>query len=101
MLHSKDSDSRTGNAEATVAKYEVAIQQMQFDPGTVTIAPGDTVEWTNRMGMPHTVSPDHGEFPGSGPLGPNETFSHRFDAAGSITYHCDFHPDMTGQVVVA
>ena len=81
--------------------YKVLIQHMAFQPQTLSIARGDTVEWTNTMSMQHTVTPDDGEFPGSGPLGPNTTFSHRFDAAGTIAYHCDFHPDMTGQVVVA
>jgi plastocyanin len=79
---------------------KVDIQGMTFNPASVTIAKGDTVEWTNLMGMAHTVAPDSDEFPGSGAIGRNEKFSHVFDAAGTVDYHCEIHPSMTGKVIV-
>jgi plastocyanin len=54
----------------------------------------------NLMGMAHTVAPDNDEFPGSGAIGQNERFSHMFDTAGTIDYHCEIHPFMTGKVVI-
>jgi plastocyanin len=81
--------------------HAVAIQNMGFEPNNVSLETGDTVEWTNRMGMAHTVTPDKDEFPGSGSLSPDETFSHLFDAAGTVNYHCEIHPFMTGSVTVA
>ena len=80
--------------------HKVDIQGMRFNPASVTIAKGDTVEWTNLMGMAHTVAPDNDEFPGSGALGQNKTFSHVFCDAGTVAYHCEIHPFMTGEVVV-
>jgi amicyanin len=80
--------------------YKVDIKNMKFDPASVTIAKGDTVEWTNRMGMAHTVAPDNDEFPSSGAIGQNQKFSHVFDATGTIDYHCEIHPFMTGKVVI-
>jgi len=80
--------------------YKIDIQSMKFNPDSLTIASGDTVEWTNLMGMPHTVAPDNDEFEGSGAIGQNKKFSHVFDAPGTIAYHCEIHPFMTGTVIV-
>jgi plastocyanin len=80
--------------------YKVDIQNMQFKPTSLTIAKGDTVEWTNRMGFAHTVKPDNDEFPGSGPISPNKSFSHVFDSGGTVAYHCEIHPQMKGKVIV-
>jgi hypothetical protein len=50
--------------------------------------------------MNHTVTADNGEFD-SGVLGKDKSFSHLFDTAGTVEYHCEIHPNMTGIVVVA
>jgi plastocyanin len=38
--------------------HKVTINNMAFNPASVTISTGDTVEWTNQMTMDHTVTPD-------------------------------------------
>jgi plastocyanin len=81
--------------------HSIDIKNMSFNPGSVTISVGDTVEWTNRMGMDHTVTPDNREFPSSGHIKPNATFSHVFSASGSVAYHCEIHPFMKGTVIVS
>jgi len=78
----------------------VAINNMAFNPATVTISVGDTVEWTNQMNMDHTVTPDKGEFPSSGHIKPQAKFSHTFTSSVSVSYHCEIHPFMKGTVVV-
>ena len=78
----------------------VSISNMAFNPNSVTVVVGDTVEWTNQMGVDHTVNPDNNEFPASGHIGPGKTFSHAFDASGTIAYHCEIHPFMKGTVIV-
>ena len=55
---------------------------------------------TNRMNMSHTVTADNGEFD-SGVLGQDQSFSHTFDAVGSVDYHCEIHPDMTGKISIS
>jgi len=80
--------------------HKVDIKDMKFTPASVTIAKDDTVEWTNRMAMDHTVAPDKGEFPSSGHIKPDKTFSHVFGTSGSVAYHCEIHPFMKGTVVV-
>ncbi len=78
---------------------EVFIQNMAFDPGTITITVNTTVTWTNKDAVAHTVTSDNGSFD-SGNIPANGTFSHTFSTAGSFSYHCTIHPYMTGVVKV-
>ena len=80
--------------------HKVIINNMAFNPASVTISTGDTVEWTNQMTMDHTVTPDKSEFPSSGHIKPQATFLHTFSARGSVAYHCQIHPFMKGTVIV-
>jgi plastocyanin len=80
--------------------HNVEITAMAF-PENMPVGAGDTVVWTNRMSMPHTVTADDSSFD-SGQLAKNKSFSHRFDTAGTVGYHCENHPDeMTGKVSVS
>jgi plastocyanin len=76
---------------------QVTIKNNAFQPGTVTIARGGTVTWTNQAAVPHTVS-----FGGqaSPPIGAGQTYSKTFDDAGTFDYICSIHPSMRGQVIV-
>lgn len=80
---------------------KIDIKDMKFSPASVTVAKGDTVEWTNRMTTDHTVAPDNSEFPSSGHIKPGQMFSHVFSASGPVAYHCEIHPFMKGTVVVS
>jgi plastocyanin len=81
-----------------MAEKRIDITEMSF-PANTPVAKGDTVVWTNKMRMPHTVTADNGEFDSR--LPPNGSFSHTFSTAGSVPYHCKIHPDdMKGTVTV-
>jgi plastocyanin len=77
----------------------VTIKGFAFDPATVTIKVGETVNWTNQDSPNHTVVGDNNEFK-SGALATGATFSFKFETAGTYAYHCSIHPSMTGTVVV-
>ena len=81
--------------------HRVAIKgpPFAFDPNSLTIKAGDTVEWTNQTGALHSVTPNKSEFPGHD-IPANGTFSHTFTAASSVAYHCRIHRNMTGTVNV-
>lgn len=81
------------------AQVAVSIANFAYDPTPVTVAVGDTVTWTNNDGVPHTVTANDGTFQ-SGTLQPGQSFSFTFTAPGTIDYHCEFHANMSGQVVV-
>ena len=77
----------------------VKIDNFSFGPGTLTVAEGTTVTWTNRDDIPHTVVGTEGAFK-SKVLDTDESFSFTFAKAGSYQYFCSIHPKMTGKVVV-
>ena len=79
--------------------HKVTIKNMKYQPDPVPVAAGDAVEWTNQDSMQHTVTADDGTFD-SGAVAKNETFTQTFPTQGEVPYHCDFHPGMTGSVVV-
>jgi plastocyanin len=71
----------------------------QFQPTTATVGVGGEVTWTNTDTIPHTVTADDGSFD-SGIMMPGDTFTWRFDQAGSVPYRCILHPGMIGAVDV-
>jgi plastocyanin len=82
--------------------HDVAITpSFEFSPKTVTIAVGDTVRWTSGGG--HDVQADDDSFE-STHSGAPFVFSHTFDSAGTVGYHCTFHGlpgvGMFGTVIV-
>jgi plastocyanin len=82
------------------AQIAVSIANFAYDPTPVNVAVGDTVTWTNNDTVPHTVTANDGSFQ-SGTMQPGATFSFTFTGAGTFDYHCEFHANMSGQVVVA
>jgi plastocyanin len=88
------------------AGTEVSMQNIQFDPAELSIAPGDTVTWVNDEGVPHDVQKTGGPGPefSSGPEGgmsEGDTFEHTFEDAGTYEYVCRVHaPGMAGTVTV-
>ena len=79
----------------------ISIDNFAFSPGEITIGAGETVVWTNRDDIPHTVtSADAPRAFKSGALDTDGTFSHRFDRAGRFGYFCSLHAHMQGVVVV-
>lgn len=87
----------SGNAAA--AGTSVEIKNFAFNPASVSVAVGATVTWTNNDSIAHTVTADDGSFD-SGPIDPGKTFTFTFTKAGTFSYHCSIHPNMTAQVTV-
>jgi plastocyanin len=77
----------------------VTIVDFAFQPASLEVPAGTTVTWTNSGAAPHTVTADNGAFD-SGRLAPGASFSQTFGTAGTFTYHCEIHPQMTGSIVV-
>ena len=81
------------------AVVEVRLENFRFVPNDVTIQPGDTVRWTNKMGF-HDVRADDGSF--SRPLeNAPWTFERTFTQAGEVLVHCSIHSGMNGRINVA
>ncbi len=85
---------------ATAATATAVIQNFAFAPASLTIAVGDTVIWTQKDSIGHTVTSDNNTWPESPLLKQGETFKYTFTKAGTYTYHCRPHPNMTGTIIV-
>lgn len=66
---------------------------LTFTPNSVTVAPGDTVQWNFAFGFPHTTTSDRttaAEVWNSG-IRSSGSFSHTFTTAGDWPYFCSLH----------
>jgi plastocyanin len=78
---------------------KVSIANFAFVPQEVTVAPVDSVTWSNDDGSPHKVAfKDGGN--GSESLLSGETFTRVFEQPGNYEYFCAFHTYMTGRIIV-
>jgi len=112
---------QTPRRPAAAARPPVVVKMtgdnLTFDPPTVTIRRGQTVEWQNNSrGMIHTVTADPKQAQNtadvslpagakpfdSGYMKPGDTFRHTFTTRGTYRYVCITHEPqkMVAQVIV-
>jgi plastocyanin len=77
----------------------VAIVDFAFEPSRLDVAAGTTATWTNTGQAPHTATASEGDSD-TGRLDEGAVARVAFDAPGTYPYACQFHPEMTGTVVV-
>ena len=78
---------------STVGKYE---------PSTVTVTKGQTVEWDwVDNGAQHSVTADDTTTFDSGLCSAGAKFFVTFNSTGDFKYHCTIHAPMTGDVKVS
>jgi len=90
----------------------VTVSNFQFTPDTVRITAGIPVRWTSEGTVAHSVVSDtSGQF-NSGTLSSGgvdqygmpfagSTYDRTFATAGTYPYHCSFHRQMKGVVIVS
>lgn len=91
--------TKSATEEVLSGEVTVEIKNFAFVPAKITVKEGTTVTWINMDGAPHTVSEDNYIFE-SGTINKGESYSYTFDSANMFSYYCNFHPYMTGAVVV-
>lgn len=97
MDHNNTQQSGT---PSDVSTNQVAIENFTFTPASITIKKGTSVTWTNKDATQHSVIGDTGNGPSGGLLAQGKTYSFTFNEAGTFSYHCGPHPNMTGKVTV-
>jgi plastocyanin len=96
-----DRGARSGERSTLAATgSRVKIVDFSFRPGTLTVAKGTRVKWTNKGAVTHTSTSNKGVWD-SGSIAPGGTFSRVFKKAGTFKYHCTIHPTMTAKIVVS
>jgi plastocyanin len=83
---------------AKPATVQITIDTVKFTPASVTVKPGDTVIWTNKDILAHTVTAQSGAFD-SKVIMPGGTWKFVARKKGDFPYKCVFHP-MTGSLTV-
>lgn len=78
----------------------VSIIDKSFRPGSIAVATGGTVEWSNDDGEAHTVTATDQAFD-SGIMNGGGSFSQTFAEPGSYAYFCLIHPEMRGTITVS
>jgi plastocyanin len=79
--------------------HTVEIRNFAFAPAEVTVAPGDTVVWTNGDFVPHTATGRNDRWD-SRAISANGSWRYVAPAPGRYEYYCVFHPGMTAVVIV-
>jgi len=96
----EDTTPAEGKAPAPESSaVTVDIHDHTFDPAVLYVGAGTTVTWTNGDTEAHTVTADNGLFD-SGLIEPGQYYSTWLGGSGTVSYHCELHPDMKGIVVV-
>lgn len=80
--------------------YNVNISNFAFSPSELRIKEGDSVVWTNKDSVAHTVTSDFGSELDSTFLSNGQTYSHTFSDKGTFEYHCTPHLQMKAKIIV-
>lgn len=89
-------------AQKSGEAVQVVAQNTTFIPQTISVPAGGTITWTNEDSFAHNVTKQSGpgsEF-ASDTMREGDTFTQKFDTAGTIAYVCTIHPQQTGTITV-
>jgi len=89
------SPADTAGASGTAG---VNIKNFKFRPGTLNVAKGTKVVFSNSSGVAHTAT--RGGAFDTGRIKPGHSAAVRFAQRGTFPYHCKIHPFMHGKIVV-
>jgi len=81
------------------ATHTVTMEDMRFEPQTLTVARGDTIVWVNKDPVPHTATSKGGGFD-SGTVLAQKSWKFTARQHGEFAYNCTFHPTMTATLQV-
>ncbi len=83
---------------SSVSANTILIKNFVFEPARMTVKVGSTVRWVNQDSVPHRIVFTDGA--DSTILAPMQSWSRKFDRAGTYDYSCTIHPTMQGTVIV-
>ncbi len=103
---SASSAAKQSGAEPSKPVHEVdkvstvLISQFKYQPDTITVNVGETVEWKNADIVPHTATAADGKAFDSGSIAKGASWSFRAAKRGTYDYLCTLHPNMKARLVV-
>jgi plastocyanin len=88
---------------AVAAVHKVTMKSISYDPKSLEIKSGDSVEWINKSYTEHSATAEASiENFNTGLVQPNKTSKKiEFSKPGTYSYHCSVHgKTMSAQIVV-
>ena len=79
--------------------HTVVIEGTSFQPASLTVAAGDTVEWVNKDFFPHTATSTEGKFD-SKKIEAGKSWKYLTRTQGEFAYTCTLHTTMKGMLQV-
>jgi plastocyanin len=92
--------SRKAPAKPAAQKRQtVTIKDMKYEPPSLTVKKGSTVEWKNEDIVAHTVTAVDKSFD-SHIIAPGGSWNFVARKVGSFDYICTLHPNMRAKLIV-
>jgi plastocyanin len=91
-----------GNADGERPKprtHTVTMENMRFQPQSLTVGRGDTIVWVNKDLVPHTATSKAAGFD-SQVIQAETSWRFTVQETGDFPYLCTFHPTMTAMLRV-
>ncbi|MCA9470342.1 MAG: cupredoxin domain-containing protein [Nitrospira sp.] len=79
-------------------RHVIFLEGFAFSPKHLTVSSGDTIVWINQDLVPHVVRIGENQWQ-SPVLEEGQAWEMLVEQAGSFSYFCMFHPQMTGAFV--
>jgi plastocyanin len=79
--------------------YTVTVENLVFNPPSLTVRRADRIVWVNKDLFPHTVTAASKAFD-SRSIAANASWTYVADKPGEYAYSCTFHPTMKGKLIV-
>jgi plastocyanin len=86
----------------TVAPFSthiITIENVKFNPETLTVRRGDHIVWVNNDLFPHTATARNRSFD-SGSIAAGASWTYVMKSAGQVDYVCTLHPTMKGHLSI-
>jgi plastocyanin len=91
---------KTSTVESSqVDTHTILIAAFKYQPETLRVRVGETVEWKNQDIVPHTATAGDNAFD-SGNMAKNSSWKFVANEKGEHAYVCTLHPNMKGKLVV-
>jgi plastocyanin len=100
---SGNQSAAAGAGAGAAGAHTVVIKGFKYDPPTLTVKAGDTVEWKNEDIVPHTATAaelNHARAFDSGSIANGGSWKWVARTPGTYDYICTLHPNMKGRLVV-
>jgi plastocyanin len=78
----------------------IVISGFKYQPETMTVNAGETVEWKNEDIVPHTATSSDGKTFDSGSIAKGASWRFTPKEKGTFDYICTLHPNMKAKLVV-